>query len=158
MNIQELLKCAEAYRELLREKNRIKEQLSNLEDELNELGLTRLEIRALKRQAKGEVYKRRTGKELPPNRVYFLLWRDADLVKIGTSRTPDARVKNIQSKIKAPLELLGTVPGGFPEERHIHKYFHQYRENGEWFNYSHSLSEQIAEIISVGVLPDEVIL
>lgn len=64
--------------------------------------------------------------------VYFIL--GGELVKIGKSRDPERRMKDLQMMCPVPLTLARTIKswGGF--ERALHKHLDEYRKHGEWFD------------------------
>lgn len=70
--------------------------------------------------------------------VYFLHLEEARRVKIGTSRSPGARVKRLiseQPELRGfELNLIGTVDGGRIVERLLHERFAEHRIGGEWFS------------------------
>lgn len=63
--------------------------------------------------------------------VYFI--EGAGLVKIGLSGDPLRRLRQLQYMSPVPLRLLGTVKGGYPQERKLHIQFWEHHDHGEWF-------------------------
>jgi len=66
--------------------------------------------------------------------VYFLASNDRQFVKVGTTKRLAARLTEYQIANPLPLELLGTVPGSFTEEREWHGRLAEYKHQGEWFH------------------------
>lgn len=64
--------------------------------------------------------------------VYFAT--DGDLIKIGHSRYPERRVKELVSPTKAAMRLLAFYPGYMDEEHNVHRLFPDLVAHGdEWF-------------------------
>jgi hypothetical protein len=83
--------------------------------------------------------------DLNPNSVVYFVRREVDgLVKIGTSINVNRRMSWLANGA-GPVTLLGTVPGGFDRENHIHRVFHDSREHGEWFRPTPELLAYIAD-------------
>lgn len=73
--------------------------------------------------------------ETPLRRVYFLLDRDACQVKIGITGNLDKRIATLSQERHRPLELLGSMRGGYDLERAMHGRFRDYRvERNEWYS------------------------
>ena len=66
--------------------------------------------------------------------VYFIADLEKDVVKIGTSKSPKSRLKQLQTSNSNRLALLGYIEGNVSEERYLHKYFSKYRLSGKWFS------------------------
>lgn len=64
-------------------------------------------------------------------KTYFILddWNRA--VKIGKSKNPEKRLKQLQTGHAHRLQLVGTLEGD--HERKLHKLWESRRLNGEWF-------------------------
>lgn len=89
---------------------------------------------------------------LPPLRpkevhswVYFAQRGDDGPIKIGTSKHPVSRVKDLSSASAEGLMLLGVIPGSRKEEQQLHLRFTSCRLNGEWFRPDAALCAYIAE-------------
>lgn len=68
-------------------------------------------------------------------RVYFALDSDAAQVKIGWTRNVDRRLIQLRQQRQRPIELLGTLDGGYNLERSLHQQFATYRrEAREWYS------------------------
>ena len=83
--------------------------------------------------------------------VYFI--RCGGYVKIGASRSPDARAESIRTigGVLAPYlldlsgaELVATEPGGFKREKELHAQFKHLRHTGEWFTEAPELARYIS--------------
>lgn len=73
--------------------------------------------------------------------VYFI--RAGDAVKIGHSRDPQKRLKQLSTGSAEPLELWHRLPGDKQVERDLHKQFADERLNGEWFRVSDRIQEYV---------------
>lgn len=71
--------------------------------------------------------------------VYFL--RCADLVKIGFSREPDVRARNLGTMSPLGLEMVGLHPGTLQDEAMLHEMFASRRLHGEWFSWCSDIAE-----------------
>ena len=69
-------------------------------------------------------------------------------VKIGYTANPQNRISDIQTSNPDKLNVLLIIDGGCELERQLHKDFADYRLNGEWFEYSDSISDFIDSVIS----------
>ena len=70
--------------------------------------------------------------------VYFLQDSLSKDIKIGSGGSPKQRRADLQTGNPRRLVLLGSMPGGKPEEKMLHRQFAQYRLNEggkEWFRY-----------------------
>ncbi|MDE2021112.1 MAG: GIY-YIG nuclease family protein [Patescibacteria group bacterium] len=74
--------------------------------------------------------------------IYIIRYQDT--VKIGCSEDPVSRIRKIQTNLPERLEILAIIPGGFSEERALHRRFEDEHTNGEWFRYT----DKIADFIS----------
>jgi len=77
--------------------------------------------------------------------VYFIESLESKKIKIGTSKNPKARLKQLQTSSPSQLKILKVIPGGFPKEFQIHRKFSQSRVCGEWFEDSEELRKYIEE-------------
>ena len=75
--------------------------------------------------------------------VYFVSARELDLVKIGYAYNPVARWRHLRTSSPIELTLEGAIPGGFTEERGLHKRFALARVRGEWFKLTPQLQAEI---------------
>lgn len=66
--------------------------------------------------------------------VYFIASPETGRVKIGyTSKSPDSRLRNLQTGSPTPLRLMCFQPGTKADEAHLHEVLSPYRLHGEWF-------------------------
>ncbi|WP_181421657.1 GIY-YIG nuclease family protein [Curtobacterium sp. MCBD17_030] len=65
--------------------------------------------------------------------VYFVQQGNSGPIKIGCTRNLKSRVNSLQTSSAEPLNVLGTVPGGFELERQMHEALSPHRLSGEWF-------------------------
>lgn len=68
-------------------------------------------------------------------------------IKIGCSTVPLNRLITIGLWSPFPLEIIGTVPGGFKDEYFLHRCFMSTHSHHEWFYSSPALREIIARLI-----------
>lgn len=66
--------------------------------------------------------------------IYFILDKSTDLVKIGYSKNPVQRLKQLQTGNGQSLELLYSIVGDRNYEAFLDKFFDACRVHGEWFN------------------------
>ena len=78
--------------------------------------------------------------------VYFARAAGTNLIKIGASHTPAARLLQLQNGCPYTLELLGTLPGGLAIESHLHRMLVHRREHGEWYRLEH---EEVLDLLGV---------
>lgn len=77
--------------------------------------------------------------------VYFAL-DGRGRMKIGFSRNPWARVRDLSREQKSKVELVAKIVGTFADERAHHERFADLRINGEWFTYEGALVDYVAEL------------
>lgn len=77
--------------------------------------------------------------------LYFIREKEGR-VKIGVSREPKKRLRELQVGNSQELELLGTRLGTWEDEQKIHKLFSAHHIRGEWFEESLPLMALIAEL------------
>ncbi len=75
--------------------------------------------------------------------IYFIQDTKSRAIKIGTSRNPVARLKELQTAHAHPLVLLAVMDGGVVEERELHQKFA--RLHGEWFEPTPELNVFVRE-------------
>lgn len=69
----------------------------------------------------------------PASYVYFAQRGEDGPIKIGVSKNPISRVKELGTASAEGLRLLGVIPGTRRAEIEIHTLFSGCRLNGEWF-------------------------
>lgn len=91
--------------------------------------------------------------------VYFVHagWDVGVLVKIGYSKHPMWRKKELESITGRSVSLLAYVPGDLATESTLHEMFKQYRAHGEWFVPKRKMHRLLAYCAKHGRLPDAVI-
>lgn len=65
--------------------------------------------------------------------LYFIQQGEEGPIKIGVSKHPDKRLRELQTANAVELVLLGTHKGIRSDEKRIHKMFENNRLSGEWF-------------------------
>lgn len=65
--------------------------------------------------------------------VYFIQSGVGGPIKIGSSITPHACLRQLQTGNPEALRLLVVIPGGDAEEKALHQRFADIRRDGEWF-------------------------
>lgn len=65
--------------------------------------------------------------------IYFYFIECDGRIKIGFSRNPDARVRELSTGAPAKLNFLGRVNGAISLETALHRHLRNYRVSGEWF-------------------------
>lgn len=78
--------------------------------------------------------------------VYFIGPENGELIKIGYSKNPWARVKDFQTGAAEQLEVVATVSTTDNSETQLHTLFAQLRKDGEWFLRNGELNQVINEI------------
>ncbi len=79
-------------------------------------------------------------------RVYFVLARRTNLVKIGVSDDPRSRLSALQTGSPIKLEIVAEMPGDERYERVLHESFAEYRIHGEWFRFVGRLESFVAAL------------
>lgn len=78
--------------------------------------------------------------------VYYVTWRDKDVVKIGVTQNITMRLRNL-STMKSRAILMASEPGGYYLEKKRHRQFAHLRIAGtEMFRYVPQLAEHIATL------------
>lgn len=73
--------------------------------------------------------------------IYFI--KGGGFVKIGYSKNPRARLKELQTGNPNKLKLLATMPGTYSTEATLHEMFKSQRAHGEWFHNNGKLTKCI---------------
>lgn len=76
--------------------------------------------------------------------VYFVRAPNRQ-IKIGVSNDVRRRVAQLQMRFTEPLEIIGTLTGGYATEGTLHQMFAESAVGGEWFDPSIRLLEFIDE-------------
>lgn len=78
--------------------------------------------------------------------VYFIADDFAETVKIGFSKNPWARVKDLQTGRHSKLSVVATVKTTDASEVKVHDLFADERAGGEWFSYSSRIQGLVKRI------------
>ena len=83
----------------------------------------------------------------PGKFIYIIQLGDTGIYKIGISKDPHKRIKQLQTKCPIPLNLIFFNYGHDYDfaERYLHYHFKRQRVKGEWFDLS---AEDILEVTS----------
>ena len=73
--------------------------------------------------------------DIPEMFVYAIRNADTGHIKLGISRNPEQRLKQLQTANSAKLELVAyrKAVNGFQDEKQLHNDNSEYRIRGEWF-------------------------
>lgn len=94
--------------------------------------------------------------------VYFIAQQNNDNnheeckvnVKIGYSKNPMKRLKQLSTSSPVNLLLLGYFQGNMQDEKNTHLKFSKDKVNLEWFNLSHDLLDYINDVNLLDVYCD----
>jgi hypothetical protein len=78
-----------------------------------------------------------------PGFVYFVQGEFGGGIKIGYSKTPESRLKQLQTSYPDTLKILVLVPGSNKDEKSYHRKFEHIKLNGEWFKPEKELIDEI---------------
>lgn len=75
-------------------------------------------------------------------------------IKIGKSKDPKARMRELQTGSPYPLDIVGTIrcrDGNHATrlEKELHRYFAEYRMGGEWFKCSLVVLVKVWELLNL---------
>jgi len=90
--------------------------------------------------------------------IYFIGDPSSDTIKIGYSKNPWARVKDLQTGRTDKLAVVATVRTTDVSERRIHALFSEEHQAGEWFKVSPRIQRLITEIKAKRVCDDETLI
>lgn len=76
--------------------------------------------------------------------IYFI--RCGKFIKIGFSKNPATRLKELQTANPNKLVLVATMPGNLQTELSLHEIYKNKRVRGEWFKYEGMLKRSIMAI------------
>lgn len=68
--------------------------------------------------------------------VYFIVDADKNQVKIGYSRHPQQRLKQLLTATSSKLVLAKAIAGNRKTEADYHRHFGRYKVRREWFDLS----------------------
>ena len=100
--------------------------------------------------SKSEVLKSiQTKDQTPTGFIYFIgsEGKDFNYVKIGYSKKPDNRLKQLQTGSPVKLKVLLKFEGNLNLEAKLHRKFKNSRLEGEWFRISSSLKHYLKHYI-----------
>jgi hypothetical protein len=90
--------------------------------------------------------------------VYFLQGRVTGLIKIGFSKDPCGRARDIAAEASEPMNLLKICHGrNRDHEAALHRHFAHHRELGEWFRPGPDLLAFIATADKTTRTPQEIL-
>lgn len=81
----------------------------------------------------------------PADSVYFIQCTATRRVKIGVSRHPEKRLRDLQVGAPADLVLLGTIPGSTAEEADLHRRLAKSAVRGEWFDLTDDMERVLGQ-------------
>lgn len=97
----------------------------------------------LKRQRE----ERNKPKETSPDSLYLIRDTIWNSLKIGRSKNPNARLKQLQIATCNKLELLHVVKNNGHLESALHEKFNDLKINSEWFEYNQNITAYFEELI-----------
>lgn len=80
------------------------------------------------------------------DKLYFLLDKNRNAVKIGISSNPYTRLKFLQAGNPVDLDFLKIIPGTVQIEKEWHTKYAHLRISGEWFHTAPELLKAIREL------------
>ena len=90
--------------------------------------------------------------------VYFLQGRVTGLIKIGYSKDPYGRARDIAAEASEPMTLLKICRNrNRDHERAAHRYFAHHRQIGEWFRPGADLLDFIAVADRARLTPQDIL-
>jgi len=87
---------------------------------------------------------------LVKDKIYFIEAFGLDKIKIGFSRDPQKRLKELQTGSPVKLRLLVSMNGSQQQESMLHEKFAKLSIDGEWFHATKELRDYIDKIIIKG--------
>ncbi len=79
--------------------------------------------------------------------IYFLHSPEMSKIKIGYSKYPASRIKDIRKVIPLHINSLRIMRGSMSHEKRLFKLWERYREQGEWFKASDELLAWIDSLL-----------
>ena len=90
--------------------------------------------------------------------LYFIQSSKTGMIKVGRSKNPDKRLKQLQTGNSNTLRLIASFDGLGWMERTVHNRLERWRtrQNGEWFHYDciGSIPDNLYEQIEFGAFDD----
>lgn len=81
-----------------------------------------------------------------PGFIYFIQGEYGGAIKIGFSKNPEGRLKQLQTGYPDTLKMLCLVPGSNKDESDLHLEFQNFRLNGEWFKPEREIFDKIESL------------
>jgi hypothetical protein len=115
------------------------------------IGLVTLGYTKIRRDAGWIAHEMRLKRQITDEKdqtekVYFILNPITNHVKIGTSRKPLQRLRDLQTSSPGRLVLLATIPGDRRMESLFHRHYESCRVSGEWFQLTPKMQAHIEEL------------
>jgi hypothetical protein len=79
--------------------------------------------------------------------IYLIHNKDSNTCKIGYSKAPAERLRQLQTSNHSKLELTINVEGSQAEEKQLHKKYAHLRLNGEWFQFDQAMVTDLENIV-----------
>ena len=79
--------------------------------------------------------------------IYYIKNINSGHIKIGWSRNPQKRIRQLQPGAEGKLIIMATQPGGPSAEASIHRHFKRLQFYGEWYKSDSSLLGYISDIL-----------
>ena len=76
--------------------------------------------------------------------LYFIQSDLTGMIKVGRSKDPQKRLKQLQTGNPNRLKLIASFREKGSEEKYLHEVLNNYKQKGEWFSYQ-----------CVGSIPDD---
>jgi hypothetical protein len=89
---------------------------------------------------------RKRGRRKPSGFIYFIQGQCGGAIKIGYSKKPELRLKELQTGYPDTLRILLMVPGNETDEAAFHTMFADFRLKGEWFKPDPYIVNKLKEI------------
>ena len=88
--------------------------------------------------------------------LYIIQSDKTGMIKIGRSKNPQKRLKQLQTGNPNKLKLIASFKGEGWKEKIVHERLDRYRLEGEWFSYDcvGSIPDSLYEKIMFGSLDD----
>jgi len=104
------------------------------------------QLERIRRMIEAEAIRRLGAKSearTQPGLIYFI--EAGDFIKIGYSRSMEARLHKMATDVPGELKVLHVEPGTFKQEKIFHRHFAAIRGRGEWFRKTPELLEFIGQ-------------
>jgi hypothetical protein len=77
--------------------------------------------------------------------LYVIANTQRTVAKVGYSKSPERRLKQLQTGHPDKIVLLATHPGSIADERRFHDWLSPSRSSGEWFRWSDKIDTILAK-------------